>query len=160
MRKDQVDIANATVWIPDSKTENGVAEVPLTPIAVDAFRNQLAVAGPSDWLFPSSRREGQHYKSAKGIWRAALHKAGILYFRIYDLRSTYATRLSAGGVADEWVVQLLRQGNSDVFKKYSQMKLAMKREALEQINRRANEMTAGETQTAPVYGGFGTVLVQ
>ncbi len=28
------------------------------------------------------------------------------YFRIYDLRSTYATRLSAGGVADERVTQL------------------------------------------------------
>ncbi|MGC1382217.1 MAG: hypothetical protein WA823_00450, partial [Candidatus Acidiferrales bacterium] len=69
VRKDQVDIANATVWIPDSKTENGVAEVPLTPIAVGAFRNQLALAGPSDWLFPSSRTEGEHYKSTKGIWR-------------------------------------------------------------------------------------------
>jgi integrase len=160
MRRDQVDIANATVWIPDSKTENGVAEVPLTPIAVDAFRNQLALAGPSDWLFPSSRTEGEHYKSTKGTWRAALRKAGISYFRIYDLRSTYATRLSAGGVADEWVIQLLRQGNSDVFKKYSQMKLEMKREALAQLNRRANEMTVGEARTAPVYGGFGTVLVQ
>jgi integrase len=160
MRKDQVDIANATVWIPASKTENGVAEVPLTPIAVGAFRNQLALAGPSDWLFPSSRTEGEHYKSTKGMWRAVLRKAGISYFRIYDLRSTYATRLSAGGVADEWVIQLLRQGNSDVFKKYSQMKLEMKREALAQLNRRANEMTVGEAQTAPVYGGFGTVLVQ
>jgi len=160
MRKDQVDIANAMVWIPDSKTENGVAEVPLTPIAVDAFRNQLALAGPGDWLFPSSRTPGQHYKSAKGIWRAAIHKAGISYFRIYDLRSTYATRLSAGGVADEWVIQLLRQGNSDVFKKYSQMKLEMKREALAQLNRRANEMTVGEAKTSPGYRGFGTVLVQ
>jgi integrase len=160
MRKDQVDIGNATVWIPASKTENGVAEVPLTPIAVGAFRNQLALAGPSDWLFPSSRTEGQHYKSAKGIWRAALRKAGVSHFRIYDLRSTYATRLSAGGVADEWVVQLLRQGNSDVFKKYSQMKLEMKREALAQLNRRANEMTVGEAQTDPIYRGFGTVLVQ
>jgi integrase len=160
MRKDQVDIANATVWIPDSKTENGVAEVPLTPIAVDAFRNQLSLAGPSDWLFPSHRTAGQHYKATKGIWRAALRKAGVSHFRIYDLRSTYATRLSAGGVADEWVVQLLRQGNSDVFKKYSQMKLTMKREALEQINRRANEMTIDEAPATPVYGGFGTVLVQ
>jgi hypothetical protein len=55
------------------------------------------------------------------------------------LRSTYATRLSAGGVADEWVTQLLRQGDAKVFKKYSQMKLQMKREALVKLNRQANE---------------------
>jgi integrase len=160
MRKDQVDIANGTVWIPDSMTENGVAEVPLTPIAVDAFRNQLSLAGPGDWLFPSHRTAGQHYKCAKGIWRAALRKAGVSYSRIYDLRSTYATRLSVGGVADESVVQLFRQGNSDVFKKYSQMKLTMKREALKQINRRANEMSMDEAPAALVPGGFGTVLAQ
>jgi len=40
---------------------------------------------------------------------ATLRRANVPYFRIYDLRSTYATRLSAGGVADEWVTQLLRQ---------------------------------------------------
>jgi hypothetical protein len=52
---------------------------------------------------------------------------------------TYATRLSAGGVADEWVTQLLRHGDAKVFKKYSQMKLQMKREALRKLNRQANE---------------------
>jgi len=35
---------------------------------------------------------------------------------------------------------LLRQGDSQVFKRYSQMKLQMKREALEKIIRQANEM--------------------
>jgi hypothetical protein len=34
---------------------------------------------------------------------------------------------------------LLRQGDAKVFKKYSQMKLQMKREALAKINRQANE---------------------
>jgi hypothetical protein len=37
---------------------------------------------------------------------------------LYGLRSTYATRLSAGGVADKWVTQLLRgrrQGVQEVF---------------------------------------------
>lgn len=38
MKRDQVDLENAVVWIPDSKTPNGVAEVPLTEIAVKAFR--------------------------------------------------------------------------------------------------------------------------
>ena len=83
------------------------------------------------------------------------------YFRIYDLRSTYATRLSAGGVADEWVTQLLRQGDAKVFKKYSQMKLQMKREALAKLNRQANETGSGfGTAQGPAEPGFGTVLAQ
>jgi Rod binding domain-containing protein len=69
---------------------------------------------------------------------------------IYDLRSTYSTRLSASGVADEWVTQLLRQGDSQVFKKYSQMKLEMKREAHKKLNRLANEMSVGEARLVPV----------
>jgi hypothetical protein len=43
------------------------------------------------------------------------------------------------------VTQLLRQSDAQVFKKYSQMKLQMKREALEKLKRRVNEM-------APVVG--------
>lgn len=46
------------VWIEDSKTPKGVAEIPLTEIAIEAFGHQLSIAGPGP------------------------------YFRIYDLRST------------------------------------------------------------------------
>jgi hypothetical protein len=56
-----------------------------------------------------------------------LRRAGVPYLRIYGLRSTNATRLSAGGVAGEFVTKLLRQGDAKVFKKYSHMKLRMKR---------------------------------
>ena len=140
MRKDQVDIQNAVVWIPDSKTPNGVAEVPLSPLAIQAFISQMAITGEGPFLFPSDRNRSGHQTTFKTVWRKTLRRAQIPYFRIYDLRSTYATRLSAGGVADEWVTQMLRQGDAQVFKKYSQMKLQMKREALEKLNRRANEM--------------------
>ena len=34
IKKEQLDLENRTVWIPDSKTPNGIAEVPLTEIAV------------------------------------------------------------------------------------------------------------------------------
>src|SRR5947209_2930920 len=139
MKQDQVNLENAVVWIPDSKSANGVAEVPLTEIAVNAFRDQLALAGKSPWLFPSDENPSGHQKTLKTVWHAALRRAKVPYFRIYDLRSTYATRLSAAGVADEWVTQLLRQGDAKVFKKYSQMKLQMKREALQKLNRQANE---------------------
>ncbi len=139
MKKDQVDLENAFIWIPDSKTPNGVAEVPLTPLAAEAFRDQMRVAGPGPYLFPSDLNPTGHQRTLKTAWEQTLRRAKIPYFRIYDLRSTYATRLSAGGVADEWVTQMLRQGDAKVFKKYSQMKLQMKREALVKINRQANE---------------------
>jgi hypothetical protein len=47
MRKEQLDLENAVVWIPDSKTSNGVAEVPLT--------------GP--FLFPSDEKPDVPQKS-------------------------------------------------------------------------------------------------
>ncbi len=143
MRKDQVDLANAVVWIPESKTPNGVAEVPLTDLAVKAFRGQIEISGPGQWLFPCDRNPLGYQQTFKNVWKTTLRRAGIPYFRLYDLRSTYATRLSAGGVADEWVTQLLRQGDSQVFKKYSQMKLQMKREALQKMNRQASEVGRG-----------------
>jgi integrase len=146
MKKDQVDLPNAVVWIPDSKTPNGTAEVPLTPLAVEAFRRQMAIAGESPFLFPSDLNRSGHQTTFKTVWHKTLRRAKVAYFRIYDLRSTYATRLSAGGVADEWVTQMLRQGDAQVFKKYSQMKLQMKREALEKLNRRASEMTSANRE--------------
>jgi integrase len=161
MKKEQLDLENRTVWIPDSKTPNGVAEVPLTDIAADAFRKQLAISGTGPFLFPSEGNPDGYQKTFKTVWHATLRRADVRYFRIYDLRSTYATRLSAGGVADEWVTQLLRQGDAKVFKKYSQMKLQMKREALAKLNRHANE---GGLSFGTVRGesgpGFGTVLAQ
>ena len=149
MKRDQLDLENAVVWIADSKTPNGVAEVPLTPLAIQAFQNQLRLSPLSQYLFPSARDQNGHQKSVKKAWYLTLKRAKTPYFRIYGLRSTYATRLSAGGVADEWVTQMLRRGDAKVFKKYSQMKLQMKREALVKLNRQASE----------AHVSFGTVTV-
>jgi integrase len=160
MKKNQIDFLNAVLWIPDSKTPNGVAEIPLTKLALEAFRDQVATSGNGEFLFPSDLNKNGHLGYLRTAWRKALKRAGVPYFRLYDLRSTYATRLSAGGVADEWVIQMLRQGDSQVFKKYSQMKLQMKREALEKINRRANEMSGVLTQQDSNDRGFDTVLTQ
>ena len=57
----------------------------------------------------------------------------------YELRHTFPTRLSAGGVSDRFVTQLLRQGDSSILKRYRQAKLNMMREALARLDRNANE---------------------
>ena len=95
---------NAVVWIADSKTPNGISEVPLTNVALEAFRGQIRISGPGPWLFPSHNNPSTHQKTLKTVWHAVLRRAKVPYFRIYDLRSTYATRFerrrSGGRVGD------------------------------------------------------------
>ena len=140
MKKDQVDLANKVVFIADSKTPTGVAEVPLDGYRGGSLPQPDRTSRPRAVAvsqLPQARLSTRRISRRPG--RRTLRRAGVPYFRLYDLRSTYATRLSAGGVADEWVTQLLRQTDAKVFKKYSQMKLQMKREALTSINRKASE---------------------
>ena len=127
--------------LPDSKTVNGIADMPMTDRARHAFASQMKQSGDSDYLFPSPRMGSSkpHITAVRTLWDRTLKRAGLPHFSLYELRHTFATRLSAGGVADHFVTQMLRQGDSQVFKRYSQAKLNMMREALSKLDRQANE---------------------
>jgi len=141
MRKSQIDLENAVVHIAESKTVNGVGDMPMTNAAKEAFQRQIQETPGSDYLFPSPKSTGSkpYITNLRKGWAVALKKAGIPYFALYELRHTFATRLSAGGVADHMVTQMLRQGDAEVFKLYSQAKLGMMQEALAKLDRLANE---------------------
>ncbi len=81
MKKNQIDFLNAVLWIPDSKTPNGVAEIPLTKLALEAFQNQVAISGDGEFLFPSDRNHEGHLKSLRTAWRRALKRANTSYFQ-------------------------------------------------------------------------------
>jgi len=55
---------------------------------------------------------------------------------------------------------MLLQGDCQVFKKYSQMKLQIKREALEKLNRQANEMNNDLCENSAAPENSGTFLTQ
>jgi hypothetical protein len=80
----------------------------------------------NEYLFPSPKSTGSkpYINNVRKGWAGTLKKAGVPYFALYELRHTFATRLSAGGVADHMATQMLRQGDAGVvFKLYSQAEL-------------------------------------
>ena len=157
MRKQQVDLQNEIVHLPDSKTVNGIADMPMTERARQAFASQMRQSGDSDYLFPSPRvmSSKPHITKVGKLWDRTLQRAGLPHFSLYELRHTFATRLSAGGVADHFVTQMLRQGDAAVFKRYSQAKLNMMRESLSKLDRQANEHGA---TSFTVLAGLGPVF--
>jgi hypothetical protein len=84
MKKEHPDLENAVAWIPDSKTPNGVAGVPLTPIAVEAFRSQLRLSLLSPYLFSSDENANGRQRNLKTVWSATLRRAEVPHFRICD----------------------------------------------------------------------------
>jgi integrase len=141
MRTEQVDLENRLVHIAHSKTATGIGDMPLTNAAREAFRRQMEETPGTEYLFPSPITTGKkpHMTNLRKVWADTLKKADVPYFAPYELRHTFATRLSAGGVADHMVTQMLRQSDAEVFKLYSQAKLGMMREALAKLDRQANE---------------------
>ena len=141
MLKSQVDLENRVVHIAESKTPSRVGDMPMTVPAYQAFEAQSDATPSSDYLFPtlSPRATKPYIGSLKKAWSTALRRAKVPHFSLYELRHTFATRLSAGGVSDHFVTLMLRQGDAEVFKRYSQAKLTMMREALAKLDRNANQ---------------------
>lgn len=112
---------------PDSKTPNGIADMLMTETAAKAFKRPMKDSADSEYLFPSTSPAATkpYLTTVKKAWRGTLRRAGIRYFSLYELRHIFATRLSAGGVADHFVTQMLRQGDAAVLKRYSQAKRNM-----------------------------------
>ena len=94
-------------------------------------------------------KSAAYLTTLKTTWNATLRRAGVLYFPLYYLRHTFASGLSAGGVSDHFVTLTLRQGDAQVFKRYSQAKLNMKREALTKLDRTANEHSGNSATAKP-----------
>ena len=65
MRKQQVDMQNGIVHLPDSKTVNGIADMPMTERACEAFASQMKQSGDSDYLFPSQQMD-QASRTSRG----------------------------------------------------------------------------------------------
>jgi hypothetical protein len=97
-------------------------------------------------------RKGGHFL-LRILWRGAVYLPfqSVVWF-------TAAYRFN--GRKRELELAKHRQADAQVMKKYSQMKLQMKREALEKLNRLANEMTLGEPRHLPENRGCGTVSMK
>ena len=119
MKKDQVDLENAVVWIPDSKTPNGVAEVPLTEIAVEAFRDQIRACRPGPWLFPSDENPSGHQTTFKTVWQRTLAagEGSVLpdLRSALDVRDPAECRRRGGRVGDADAPAGRREGVQEVF---------------------------------------------
>jgi integrase len=100
---------NPVVYVRASKTTAGIRSIPLTARLVAELLRWRNLTGPevSQFVFFYPNDPSKHLRAVRKSWARALKDAGVQRRRIYDFRSTFATRLNAAGVPQVFVNQLL-----------------------------------------------------
>lgn len=86
MRWDQINFEKKTWRIPETKNGEPL-DVVLPELACEIL-NARKKSSESEWVFPSSVKENNHFQDPKKAWKRVLQSAGITDLRIHDLRRT------------------------------------------------------------------------
>lgn len=90
-------------------------------------------------------------------WRSMFGPdAGIDHFWIYNLRHTFASRLSAAGVSDLFVAQMIRHNSPGILQKYSKAIDEYRRDAVRKLEGMRAEYVLQQQHFAKIT----TVLLQ
>lgn len=138
LRWDQVDLDHGVLHLGgEVKTLDSAQPLPLSRLACDVLKEWKGQQGTeSVYVFPSPRNPGNPVHNVKRAWRAALEKAAVPYFPIYNLRHVFCTRLS--WVAPDAVVQRAMRHASPETKRHYQLGMVDQvREGIEKANEHA-----------------------
>jgi integrase len=135
LKWDDVDFESDTIRIRESKTAAGVRNVPLSGrcrAELLAWRHRV---GPefSPHVFPNMSKPERHLTQIRRSWVKALKAAGIPYFWLYHLRHTFCSRLSAAGVSDLFVAQMMGHSSVSIIQTYERAFDEHKRDALRKL---------------------------
>src|SRR5579864_7295070 len=135
LKWDDIDLVNDVIRVRESKTQAGIRNLPLSArckAELLAWRNRL---GPefSPYVFPNMRNPQQPLKDIRRSWVKALKLAGIPYFWFYNLRHTFASRLSAAGVSDLFVAQMIGHSSPTIVQTYAKAIDEYRRDAIRKL---------------------------
>jgi integrase len=145
-----VDFEKAQVVVRESKTIAGRRIIPLSEFCKAELRRWRELTGPeySMFVFPNPSNPAKALLSVRKTWLTALRNAELIPFPIYSLRATFASRLSAAGVPDGFVSQMLGHAGG-LLQTYSKAVDEFRRDAIRKLEELKKVRTSCPTSTEP-----------
>jgi integrase len=152
LRWHDIDFVNNTVRVERSKTQSGVRSVPISALCKSEllrWRSLVCSENPSDLVFPSFENKRHKLQGGRKAWASVLKKAGLPFFPIYNLRHTFASRMTAAGVAAITVAQMLGHSSSQIVPRYAQVLDENRVDAMRKLETLRQSATTGESALQP-----------
>jgi integrase len=123
LRWQDINFLQDTLHVVKSKSAAGVRVVPMTALCKSTLLWWRNLIGPehSEWAFPSFSNRRHKLQGGRKAWASALKKAGLPFFPIYNLRHTFASRMTAAGVSPITIAQMLGHSSSQIVPRYAQV---------------------------------------
>ncbi len=130
-----IDFLKNVLRVEQSKTVSGIRSVPLSGICKSELIRWRKLVGPefSEWVFPSFTNRRHLLQGGRKAWASALRKAGIPFFPIYNLRHTFASRMTAAGVSPITIAQMLGHNSTQIVPRYVQVLDQNRLEAMKKL---------------------------
>jgi len=137
LKWDAINFERDSVRVRESKTRAGVRDIPLTTRCKTELLNWRQQLGPrfSAFVFPNMWAPTKPRHDIRYAWAKTLESARIPYFWLYNLRHSYASRLSAAGVSDLFVAQMIGHNSPGILQKYSKAIDEYHRDAVRKLER-------------------------
>ena len=135
LRWDAIDFINDLIRVRESKTRAGIRNVPLSARCKTELLRWREMVGSefSPFVFPNLRTPTRPMRDIRQSWAKALKDAGLQFFWFYNLRHTFASRLSAAGVSDLFVAQMIGHSTPSILQKYSKAIDEYRRDAVRKL---------------------------
>jgi integrase len=123
LRWKDIDLLDGVVHVTESKSLAGIRSVPLSGFSKTELLKWRSLVGPefSEWVFPTFSNRRHPLQGGRKAWASALKKAGIAFFPIYNLRHTFASRMTAAGVSPITIAQMLGHASTQIVPRYAQV---------------------------------------
>jgi len=120
------------------------------------------LVGPdfSEWVFPNFENRRHPLQGGRKASTATLRKAGIPYFPIYNLRHTFATRLTAAEGSPLTVASLLGYASTQIVPRYAQILDQNRLDAMKKLESLRQSSTDKDTQQSTQTEGTDDTIRQ
>ncbi len=137
-----VDIEKRSVFIESGKTPAARRKIPLSDRALKVFERRLT-NNDGNYIF-AGMRGGQngHVIKLNNAHKAAIARAKLVTFRMYDLRHTFATRAAEANVDLMTLAALMGHSRMQMLMRYSHPTEQHQIEAIKRVERIAQEARA------------------
>jgi integrase len=135
LKWEDVDLQEGVLYVRQSKTPAGKRVVPMTAHCLSMLKEWMKNTGQdfSPFVFANPNRPDIHLKSVRKTWVRALKAANLNKRPIYDLRTTFASRLSAAGTSDNLVAGMLGHSSPSIVSTYAKVVDEFRRSAIQKL---------------------------